>query len=135
MLYLLYSERRCFISHESSIGYWINLGNLLSSLVGFDSASERFIAKDYSNRNYLTTKDGNVWTPITDTEAIEIMNSPSFEMKQSGVSTLSAMASFGTPTVKTPRRKSAKDDDSSAKWSASKEALISKDKKPTIVWI
>ena len=114
---------------------------MLSSLIGFDAQSERFLALDRDGKNYLTTKDGTIWVPVAPKEASEMINSSAFQMKQSGIpidssKTLSAImnTSLGTPKRGGGGGRGSKDTED-ATWLASKEALISRDKKPTVIWI
>lgn len=112
---------------------------MLSSLIGFDAKSERFLALDRDGKNYLTTKDGTIWIPVAPKEASEMIKSSTFQMKQSGIpidssKTLSAIMNASSGTPKKGGGRGSKDA-GDATWLASKEALISKDKKPTVIWI
>jgi hypothetical protein len=71
-------NKHCFVSHDSSIGYWIRLGNLISRIEGFDPHQDDFLVRDYDDKSYLLTRDGRAFHPISDREASDIMNRTGF---------------------------------------------------------
>ena len=71
-------KKQCFVSHDSSIGYWLRLGNLISRIEGFDPHRDYFLVRDYDDKSYLLTRDGSAFHPIADGEAEAIIRRAEF---------------------------------------------------------
>lgn len=69
----------CFISLASTKGYWLNLGDLFSRVLGYDVETNYFILRDRQDKFFMLTRDGTHFHPINSDEGMNIMSKGSFQ--------------------------------------------------------
>lgn len=86
----------CFISLSSTKGYWLNLGDLFSRVLGYDSDSNYFILRDRQDKFFMLTRDGTHYHPINSKDGIDIMSRDSFVPSVSATTTSSTNTNGNT---------------------------------------
>jgi len=115
LIHLFHRKQECFVSHDSSIGYWIRLGNRVSRILGYDSESNYFLVRDQFDRLSLLTRDGSTFHPVSEAQVETMISGPFFE-----------------PSIIV--KGDTLDKQAVGEWFANRDFVFGRDKRPVAVW-